>query len=553
MNEQQIINSSLWAALGDALGYVTERGNQSTFAYRLHGEPDHWGTAPWRRKIGGQYGCMVELSPGTYSDDTQLRLSVSRSINAEGVFQKEAFAKIELPLWRCYALGAGVGSLAAAENLVKSTINWNSNEFKNKKTSYYESGGNGASMRIQPHVWAASNWQHPLLYLQDVVSNALITHGHPRGILGAAFHAICLAMTLANKKPLSQPLWIETLPFLKSIPSLIEKDFALSSVWLTRWQTENAIDFAAQVAKVIEEFKVYFEEFLHHKEGSPKERYYSFAKAIQAVGGKERGSAVKTSVLASAAALIFKDDDPLYCLRTVASLFDSDTDTIATMTGALLGAAAENEPPLPIQDKEYLKSEARRMACIAQGIAAETFTYPSIFTWKSPRSPLDLVVRYQENFYLNGLSQLTFFGQEYYTHTTVWQWAQLPFGQTILAKRRKDTLLTLKKPMLGKYTKIDGNKEKQPLQYKHKKNIEAARSSSQISLFGIDVIYNNTDWTVKINSLDDIKKIVDFIEKQGFLAQDIGRAYLYIENSCHDFFYISEFFSLLYKRQNKYY
>lgn len=550
MNEKQISNSSLWAAFGDALGYITELGDESTFSYRLDGLSNQWGKSSWKRKIGGQYGCRVEFQPGTYSDDTQLRLAVSRAINADGIFQKEAFAKIELPAWRCYALGAGLGSLTASENLVKSGVNWNSNFFHTKNANYYDGGGNGAAMRIQPHIWAASNWQHPNIYLLDVISNSIITHGHARGILGSVFHAICLAMTLANKAPLSQPFWNETIPFIKNIPSMIEKEFLLSSVWLTQWQSDTSLDFSEQTSIVIDEFKTYIKEFTIHKTGTPKERYYSFAKAIGAVGGKERGSAVKTSILASAAALLFKDEDPIDCLKTIASLFDSDTDTIATMTGALIGATLDDEPDFPIQDKEYIKKEAKRLFSIAKGVHTESFIYPSILNWKSPRATLELVQEYEEEFYIDGLSPIKFFGKEYKNNTTIWQWAETPFGQTILAKRRRNNYKTIHEPKYGKYSFIEKSTireqvPKQEVQSSSDKKIK----TSQPSLLGR---YVGKDSISQSSISQEILALVRSIAANGFQAKEIGDAYLYIENKYHNYLYISDFFALLYKKQNHY-
>ena len=133
---------------------------------------------------------------------------------SDGIFQKEAFAKLELPAWRCYALGAGVGSLAAADNIVKASVAWNSN-FYSSKADYRTGGGNGAAMRIQPHIWAATNREHPHSYILDIFSDAIVTHGHARGILGAIFHGICLAMTLVYQKPLSCGQWHNILPFLE--------------------------------------------------------------------------------------------------------------------------------------------------------------------------------------------------------------------------------------------------------------------------------------------------------------------------------------------------
>ncbi|WP_093177111.1 ADP-ribosylglycohydrolase family protein [Pseudovibrio sp. Tun.PSC04-5.I4] len=58
-----------------------------------------------------------------------------------------------------------------------------------------------------------------------------------------------------------------------------------------------------------------------------------------------------------------------------ANELESDTDTIATMAGALLGALTKHEPTWKIQDLGYLKSEAHRMADIARGADAISFSY----------------------------------------------------------------------------------------------------------------------------------------------------------------------------------
>ena len=420
-SERQIVNSTLWAAFGDALGFTTELGDEKTFRYRFGGQTEDWGRVAWKRKIGGKYGCQIEIPPGPYSDDTQLRLAVSRAINSDGIFQKEAFAKLELPAWRCYALGAGVGSLAAADNIVKASVAWN------------------------------SNFYSPHSYILDIFSDAIVTHGHARGILGAIFHGICLAMTLVYQKPLTCAQWHNILPFLEDIPSLIQKDAFLSTVWLPTWEKGASMPFAAQAGAVIEEYRGYMDEFPKHTTGSPAERYRSFARAIGAVGGKERGSAIKTTILASAAALLFAEEDPASCLRTVAALFDSDTDTIATMAGALLGATVPHEPDYPVQDREYLKKEASRLYNISQKLPTETFAYHSMLEWRPPRSALDQVKRYRDVYYIDGLTPLATLEGEYANASTVWQFATTSFGQTLLVKRRKSVPETESEPKCGTY------------------------------------------------------------------------------------------------------
>ena len=104
----------------------------------------------WQRRVGGRGGVSVRLPAGCWSDDTQLRMAVSRAISHRG-FDVQAFAHVELPIWPSYALGGGRASKAAAKNLGKPNALWYANAFPR----WFEAGGNGAAMRIQPHVWSS--------------------------------------------------------------------------------------------------------------------------------------------------------------------------------------------------------------------------------------------------------------------------------------------------------------------------------------------------------------------------------------------------------------
>src|ERR1700761_9378835 len=103
--EKRVINSALWAATGDALGFMTELTDMQGVKRRT-GETEVKTTVAWTRSIGGQFGTTMRFPAGSYSDDTQLRLATCRSLRSDGHFDVETFAKVELPVWLCYALGA---------------------------------------------------------------------------------------------------------------------------------------------------------------------------------------------------------------------------------------------------------------------------------------------------------------------------------------------------------------------------------------------------------------------------------------------------------------
>ena len=189
---QAVVSSALWAAAGDAVGWIGELTDERGVRRRV-GSPRIHKPVTWRRKLG-RFGPTVQLPAGTYSDDTQLRLAVSRAIRASGEFDIEAFAKVELPVWLAYSLGGGRGTVAAATNLGRNNVAWFSNFFaRNDGPQYVESGGNGAAMRVQPHVWKSDPSKHEA-FIPDVLRDAVVTHGAPQGFCGAVFHALCLVL-----------------------------------------------------------------------------------------------------------------------------------------------------------------------------------------------------------------------------------------------------------------------------------------------------------------------------------------------------------------------
>jgi hypothetical protein len=106
------------------------------------------------------------------------------------------------------------------------------------------------------------------------------------------------------------------------------------------------------------------------------------------------------------------------------------------MAGALLGALATSPPAWRIQDAEYIRGEAIRLARMRNGERVESFPYPDLARWKPPATQSDGVGIYGDGLALVGLGELKPIGHEYNSGDAVWQWFALPFGQTILAKRR---------------------------------------------------------------------------------------------------------------------
>ena len=228
--ETGVARSALWAAYGDALGWISELtdaiGTQEENPGRTAGQAESRGSVG----IGGRSGVTVTLPRGCYSDDTQLRLATGRAIRSDG-FDIEAFAKVELPLWLSYGLGGGKSTSAAAAQLGRKNPAWWSNKFK----GWTHSGGNGAAMRVQPHVWAARTPSDPESYLPDVVRNSVCTHSHPTGLVGAIFHALCVAHALRVGDLPSPDDLREVIRAADGLPEIISRDTELG-YWRNRFR-----------------------------------------------------------------------------------------------------------------------------------------------------------------------------------------------------------------------------------------------------------------------------------------------------------------------------
>jgi ADP-ribosylglycohydrolase len=433
-----IVSSSLWAAYGDALGFISELADSRTLAFRIKAKTVNK-TVRWKRRIGGRFGVVLELPSGCYSDDTQLRLATSRAIRADGHFDVEAFAKIELPVWLCYSLGGGLSTKAAASSLIRENVNWFSNFFSDRSSSYFDAGGNGASMRIQPHVWAASDFTKSSSYMKDVIRNSVCTHGHPNALAGAFFHASCLASTLATRELPGPRQWRETISRFPEILSIIRADDELNTFWLPVWRQRTKCDMEVSLQKVQQESLndiLAVERYLGHDDSV-------YPRIVEAIGGLEpatRGSGIKTAILAAALGWLFKGKSISDALIEAANVLGSDTDSIATMAGAVLGAVSKSKPEGDLADREYIETETLRLYDVGRGAAKDSFRYPDLMSWRAPKTLSSAVDFSAGQTTVAGLGPAQAIGEsrpDRKDESVAWQWLKLSFGQTILAKLRK--------------------------------------------------------------------------------------------------------------------
>lgn len=432
--ERMVINSALWAAAGDALGWITELSYGTAGVMRRSGVSTVEKPVAWDRVIGGRTGPKVSLPAGTYSDDTQLRLAVSRCIRSGGGFDAEAFAKIELTVWPSYALGAGLGTKAAAANLARRSTAWYSNFFESGSQCYVRGGGNGAAMRVQPHVWTRESSGAELVLA--VLRDALITHGHPQGFCGAVFHALTLQATISAGTVAAPEVWTEIVETFLDIPAILDTDPQLAAFWRAAWESKTGTSLS-DALQAMRDASLRDIDAVHAcaKSMVPQE-YPRVLEALGCTSQEFRGAGFKTALAAAVLAHIYRDGSPAKALAQAANELQSDTDTIATMAGALLGVCAEAAPEWSIQDRDYIVREATRLARIAAGQPCESFVYPDLARWSPPANQLAAVGTLGDNVALVGLGLIKAEGGEYRSGDSMWQWYRLPFGQTVLAKRK---------------------------------------------------------------------------------------------------------------------
>ncbi len=424
--------SMLWAAYGDALGFISELVDRKGLERRTQGAAlDH--LMIWTRRVGGRFGVDVSLPAGCWSDDTQLRMAVSRSIDSHS-FDVETFARIELPVWLSYALGGGRASKAAAKNLGKPSSLWHANTF----AGWADAGGNGAAMRIHPHVWASRDLDGD--YMLDVIADSVCTHGHPRAIVGACFHAATLAHCLRSGTVPDADTCMDIAARVDDTVRLIKDHPTLGPTWSGLWEQEVGRPLNEVWRITIDELRCAISS------ASTGVRIDDNVDAVYAgtverlgLGARgQQGSGILTTV--AAVVLAATASKAHECVVAAANAIGTDTDTIASMAGALVGACdATADPPEEPLDSTYLRSEADRLVAISQGAQADRHPYPDILTWSAPHTQADALVIDNGSLAVEGLGQVSRLDADpMYTPRKdfAWEWVTTKFGQTLLIKRR---------------------------------------------------------------------------------------------------------------------
>jgi ADP-ribosylglycohydrolase len=382
----------MFSAIGDALGWPTEfltvekqRDMQFDLPIKDY--------VRWSKRVGGLWwGYPDEIEPGQYSDDTQLTLAVARCIGDSGEFEPDRFAYWELPLWLNYERGGGRSVKAAARALIGSKSDWLNNFYKRDELDYRKTGANGAAMRNLPI--ALANVENETRAITDSVLNTLITHGHPRALIGTVMFGLAIRYIISAKEPRPKA----TLEYLESrlaaIWQSMEKDSRISE-WTVEWERRGNVaegTLSSLFRKTLDEAHLYLSHITKYIDREPKD-YYSIVGALDP---RTKGSALGT---VCAALYIFSkyNEHPLEALTTSVNILGSDTDTISSFVGALFGSqfgvrAIPSNLDKRLQDHEYIRRTARRLHAIASGMLGDKScqrtqikrrdAYMSILAWE---------------------------------------------------------------------------------------------------------------------------------------------------------------------------
>ncbi|MFF1632644.1 ADP-ribosylglycohydrolase family protein [Leifsonia sp. NPDC058248] len=322
----------LAAAAGDALGWPQEDrgGLVGGKRARLARRPDPEFSS-WQRNSGSRYARYQEtVEAGAYSDDTQLMFAVARSCLVSDDWERY-FTSVELPAWPTYQRGGGRAVLSAANSWGGKVAPWHGSRSGDTQ-SYFEAGANGVAMRIGPHViWAAARGLSLEQLLERIVRDGITTHGHPRALIGAMCFGTALAFALKTESV------VEPESFLHAAEAGLIDGRAILSFVPQEWvRPDNRASYVEKWNRVNAEMYALLataRRSLRQGSMSNVTATLSDLGAIGKYSGSGTASAAAAIYLASRAGT-----RPISGLLQAAFEHGADTDTLASMTGALLGA-----------------------------------------------------------------------------------------------------------------------------------------------------------------------------------------------------------------------
>lgn len=346
------------AAVGDALGWPQELrggliGGQKA-RDRLEPRPEFRG---WIRSAGYQaHRYRDPVRPGEYSDDTQLLLATARAC-LTGHRWWERLTQVELPTWPLYQRGGGGAVLTAASSWADNRPPWaggGSSKAASSQKRYLGAGANGVAMRIAPHVLWATNVDE---LIERVFRDGITTHGHPRALVGALTYACALHHAAISTDTLEYGESVEAalrgLVDAEQVIPLLPGNWGDIGSFAKTWDKTNR-----EMSQLLEEVR------LSLRQGAMSQPTATLEQ-LGCIDPKINGAGTVTAAAAIYLAARFAAR-PQGGLLAAAFLRGGDTDTLASMTAAALGAihgvAWMGKLADAVQDASYLERLATQVA-----------------------------------------------------------------------------------------------------------------------------------------------------------------------------------------------
>lgn len=353
-DQDRIEGGLLGVAVGDALGWPMEdRGNRVGGTANV--EPD-WNLVAWRRREGGGYGPHEQaVDAGSVSDDTQLTLAIARSVLHRDQWL-DYWTRVELPLWTVYERGGGGATKRAAQTWLRGHPPWDEAEKPNAVGRYFNAGGNGAAMRCLGHCVVTDSWEE---LTQRLDLDGATTHGHPRALLGSRVYGWAAQHGVQRR---SSQRYGELLERVIDAEPEWSTPPVLSDAWHEAARRAGG-DYEDEWRRTVKEARKALEiARAGIREGAVAVDH----PVLEDIGAFGQASGAGT---VSAVASIFLAtrylSQPQQGLMSAAFARGADTDTLAAMTGGLLGLLSGNEWLRPlatrVQDFEYTQKLARQL------------------------------------------------------------------------------------------------------------------------------------------------------------------------------------------------
>ena len=340
------IGAMLGAAYGDALGWPQERADRNEIEQVSPGcehLPRHW------VRVHNFRGVIFKepIVAGSYSDDTQLIIALTRAV-LKGDNWFEYYTQVELPLWTLYDRGGGYSTKQAIKAWIKGNPPWSVNHAPNEIAKYFTGGGNGVAMRILPHVL----WGRDLDFsqvAQRIFLDGITTHGHPQALVGALAYGYALWSALVNIDSQGNAVTDAgkinesvVLPYSRLLQDIhiwseLPRGSLASVQWWEQAQRYNP-DYLKlweqAVADVVSSLRII--ERALHKPAYDVATTSQVLEALHCFDSRISGAGTVAAAAAIYLASLFVCS-PIEGVVRAAFALGADTDTIASMTGGLLG------------------------------------------------------------------------------------------------------------------------------------------------------------------------------------------------------------------------